>query len=108
VEDLMKNGTYEVFVAHLLLTAPTDLLIAWSNSQTAREGKVAVEAELKKLNFSEEARESIRDVTQQHWGIRKVFKGVADGVGAALYSGSEPHPELAQLNVMIETLGALK
>ena len=104
----MAMGDFEVYAAHLLLTAPTDLVKRWAETSTATDGNLVIQEELNYFNFSPPVRDFVAKVAQKHWAARNVFRGVGQAVGATMYSGSEPHPTREQVTAMIDALRLLE
>jgi hypothetical protein len=99
---------YEVFALHLLLTAPTDLAKAWAEGKTEQESDDAVQRELAGLGLTQEAEALLLKSARRFWVVRNVFRGVGQGVGKDMYSGSEPHPSRKEAIAIIAKLQGMK
>jgi len=77
-------------ILSMLLSAPSDLHIAWKSSNQADWA-----AELDQLNFSPAARTAALETMQQHKANIADFVRVATLVKDKPWAGGEPHPERA-------------
>jgi hypothetical protein len=97
-----------VFALHLLLTAPTDVAKAWAEGKTVNASEEAMKKELAGLGLSADGEALLLKSARRFWVVRNVFRGVGQGAGLDMYSGSEPHPSRDEAIAIIAKLRAMK
>lgn len=98
----MANPWFEMFGVNLLLTSPSTLGRAWTDSNDRKKWQAAVDA--MKLSVDGNVAAISRMELLDQAGARPHAKAFADALRDAAYSGSEPHPDDRNARTMVTLL----